>query len=134
MKDVPYKCEGWESLCSRFPDALLRCWNLDEYEEWDEFPQELPGHVFDCPNGVRVVVTRERNQKSLVKQQWIHVMACIPPEGCLLERLKHSKQPSRRFVEEVERALFMISPSADMGADHLVFWSNTGVPHWRIPL
>jgi hypothetical protein len=134
MTSVPYKCEEWESLCSRFPDALLKCWNLDECEEWDEFPQELPDHVFDCPNGVRVVVTREWKQKAHAKLQWMHIMACIPPEGCLLERLKHSRQPSRRFVEEVERAFFLISPLAEWEIGHPIFWSNTGVPHWGIPL
>jgi hypothetical protein len=112
---------------ARYPEAVAICYDAEAMARTGE-PRigQLPEHVFDWPDGVRLIVSRERHAGYGIG---VHVSASFPPTSQFARALAECQRPWKRFLEIAEHRFREIS--GHDGRAELVGVSDTkGVPHW----
>jgi len=129
---IPANVEPWNVLETCFPAALERVWRFEDRDDWGKTPGIISGQIFDCPNGVRIIVSRE----GFGDRNWIHVSASVNEGHPLWSQLKRSRNPAKRFLQEVHTSWMLIAGKLGLFLPELPeTWSDKkGVPHWRIML
>lgn len=123
---LPFLPETIESHRTRYQSALKAVFDC-RYGIPRPRPGELRGHVFDCQDGMRLIVSRDRESDT---DTYLHLSASFHPGSYLYSQLKKGKLIKDEFVRLVERRSRSIS--GDEGRFDLIgFSEEKGVPHWR---
>jgi hypothetical protein len=130
---IPTKVEPYGALAARYPAAL----NPIIDHRGVNGPVNLPAHhFFDAPNGVRLMISRERG---IAGELWVHMSASIHAgEGgpALLEELKfHAADAPVFFCRLALNTWRKIAGRFPSEPRFLGLSDGKGVPHWlaRIP-
>lgn len=122
---VPLHVEPLDTLRARYPAAVAELLNSEDIQNSEiPAPSSLPHHVFDTPDGWRLIVSRELLPNSLIV---VHLSASIHDET-LLAQLEGEK--TERPLEEICR-LWRYLARSDRTPD-LVYVSPKGVPHFFV--
>lgn len=126
---LPFEPEPMKSLKARYPAALERVYDYTQEVLPNPTPSSRRCHVFDTEEGLRIIVSRDREAEHDV---YLHVSISIRPNYPLYAKVQRIKTDKEFWalldsLEEVYRQL-----SGDR--DHLAFEGlspGKKVPHWR---
>jgi len=146
---LPYQPETDVSLIQRFPKAIEKVWQEDEFLREGLFrPGALREHVFDFEDGLRVIVSHEEHGEERNRERFVHFSASIMPDTKLDARLKslaHRDARKKSFVEITRecREQFKyvaitgfqkLSACEVLDEDFSCGSAEKGVPHWFVPI
>ena len=130
-KPLPFEKQDWTVLAQRYDVALERLWVIGEIPDGDS-PTLMREHVFDCPTGIRLVVSRDSHDG----RETVHVSANIDPrhvpehiDGLL--RMMHPKASWDAVVKMIREAFQKISGIDLPACPEMV--TGLGITHWIIP-
>lgn len=123
---LPFKPESMEALRSRYHAALVPVFDCRKGVPRPR-PGELRGHVFDCADGLRLIVSRDRESDA---ELFLHLSASLTPGLPLYDKLARGGVSKRQFIKLVLARFREVS--GDYKPLELAgFSSGKGVPHWR---
>jgi len=124
---LPFKPQAIETLKARYPAALRKVFDCTKGIPRPR-PGELYSQVFDCEDGIRLIVSRDRETESDV---FLHLSASFVEGYLIWNVLKGSGLAGqRKFIEMVEVRFREISGDDDPLEFH-DFSAGKQVPHWR---
>lgn len=124
---LPFKPQPIDTLKARYPAALRKVFDCTKGVPRPR-PGELYSLVFDCEDGIRLIISRDRETESDV---FLHVSASFVEGYPLWDALKGSGEAGqKRFIEMVEERFRVISGD-DEPLDFHGFSAGKLVPHWR---
>ena len=134
---LPFAAEKWGDLKSRFHLALVRVWIQAEAQAMAEAAHgtpryERPGNtrdnVFDCPNGVRLIISREEDAEG---RTLLHVSSSFffdeIPELCRRWEGMPSLKVGEESVAMVRKSFHRIT---GLSLPAAAFFSDGGTPHY----
>jgi hypothetical protein len=124
---LPPQPQTTEENRNRFPAAVRRVFFVEDIERGGERPGQLREHVFDWPDGLRLIISREDFGDM---QPVLHMSASANKEYPLWRRLAKGKVSISDFLDLAALRFFEISK----GTHALVFEGFSipkGIPHWR---
>ncbi len=130
---LPFAPESTEALRARFAAALEQPLTLDDVRS-GAWLAKAPGRrrrcVFDCEDGVRLVVSREDQGGSL--GEVVHVSASVQPDTPAWRRLALMHAPHTQFTRLAwARFRTLAGPGLWEVVDFQVS-EGKGVPHWFV--
>ena len=124
---LPFKPQAIEVLRSRYPAALRKVFDCTKGVPRPR-PGELYSQVFDCDDGIRLIISRDRETESDV---YLHLSASFVEGYPLWGELKGSGVAGQEnFIKMVEDRFAEISGDKQP-LDFHGFSSGKLVPHWR---
>lgn len=123
---LPFLPESLDKLRERYQSALVPVFDCRRGVPRPR-PGELRGHVFDCHDGMRLIVSRDRESE---RELYLHLSASFVPGSDLYRSLERGKLKPHEFVRMAQQRFRQIS--GDQGDLELLgFSEGKGVPHWR---
>lgn len=93
---LPFEPEPIDALRARYPQAVALIFALDLMRSSSPpWPGSLRSQVFDCQDGLRLVVYRQKTGRHPLN---FHVLASAPPESAIMEAIYRGDSPTT-FVE-----------------------------------
>lgn len=124
---LPFKPQPIEALKARYPAALRKVFDCTKGLPRPR-PGELYSQVFDCGDGIRLIVSRDRESESDI---YLHVSASFVEGYPLWNELKGSGNAGQKtFIAMVEERFRELSGD-DQPLDFHGFSAGKQVPHWR---
>jgi hypothetical protein len=122
---LPFQSEPLSQLRARYQAALT---NIQDCRERipEPIPSELREHVFDCEDGLRLIISRDRETKA---ELYLHLSASLEV-GCELYKSITSGELQRWAFASLAQQRFAAISGDNEGFD-LLDWSPRGIPHWR---
>lgn len=133
MPPVPYTTETLAQLQARYPKALEHVYDQVAIEERGTIrPGECPANVFDFEDGLRLIVSREREREGRIV---LHVSASFRTECKIAHEMRRQLKRTPRY-EIVDRwAKTIPARFAELSGDdtplRFIGWSDRMIPHWR---
>lgn len=125
---VPYKVEHINDLRARFPKALEPVIDLNLPDH--PVPGDLPEHVFDCVDGIRVIASRDNlEQKSKTYAVYFHFSASAIPGTVLYAKIREGRIDLLRFKKICEERFNDLTGLTIRPADHFNITAKK-IPHW----
>lgn len=122
---LPFQSEPLSSLRARYANALVPVFDYSTQMP-SPTPAELRSHVFDCDDGLRLMVSRDRKTDA---EFYLHLSASLEV-GCELYRQVTSGELQRWAFASLVCQRFAEISGDSKGFD-LLDWSPRGIPHWR---
>lgn len=122
---LPFQPEPLSQLRARYQAALITIQDCRERIP-DPLPSELREHVFDCKDGLRLIVSRDRETEVGF---YLHLSASLDVGCVMYESLACGTIHRQHFINMVLKRFREISD--DFDAFELLDWSPRGIPHWR---
>jgi hypothetical protein len=123
---LPFHPEDPELLWARYPAALTRVFRAEEIAAGGERPGELRVHVFDWPDGLRMIISREDVGTG---RAVLHVSASFEPGTPLFHDMMNQPDPLSSLLELVPVRFRELS-----GDDRPLLMAaidlNAMTPHW----
>lgn len=122
---LPFKPQPLDQLKARYSVVLKRVFDCTKGIPSPR-PGELYSHVFDCEDGLRLIVSRDKESDT---STYLHLSAS-----------PHSKETHELFAYsgDAEQVTFIalalerfIEISGDAGPLQFYGFSQRGIPHWR---
>lgn len=124
---LPFKPQTLEQLQGRYPAALRKIFDCTTGVPRPR-PGELYSQVFDCEDGIRLIVSRDKESES---DTFLHVSASFVEGTFVWNALKGSGDAGqKKFIEMVEERFSVISGDNQRLTFH-GFSVGKQVPHWR---
>lgn len=137
-KRLPFRPASREDNAARLPEAVQKLYDADAVARGEGTRPGLHRrHVLDYPDGLRVIVSRERVPARSGGEVFVHVSASLEPgtglyaRGRLVSRAAGRKAAYRWFRTHVEALLAELFPDEELR--FVGFSRDKGVPHWVIP-
>lgn len=124
---LPFKPESSESLRNRYPAAIRNVFNFSGGHVADPRPGELRLCVFDFESGIRLIISRDKEDDGT----FLHISASVQVSGTLEHKLRSGEYHIGDFCLDALRLWQEISGD---DVDTLEFYGlsrGKGVPHWR---
>ena len=132
MPPIPFEPEPLSSLQARYPDAIAFVYDGDAIRERHAIrPGEVRRNIFDCDDGLRLIVSVERTE---ALGTYLHLSASMQNECALAERLRPvrdrvgPKAAMEHFRHEAEERFAAIS--GDTAPLEFLRFTDHCVPHW----
>lgn len=123
---LPFEPRPLDELRARYPAAVERVFDY-RFGFPAVWPSQLRAHVFDFEDGLRVMVSRDREEED---GTYLHVSASLEPGHGLFESVARGAVGLRQFLTIVEERFALLS--GDVGRlDFCGLSGGKGVPHWR---
>ena len=124
---LPFRPEPIEKLKARYPAALRKVFDCTKGVPRPR-PGELYSQVFDFGDGIRLIVSRDRESESDI---YLHLSASFVEGYLVWNLLKGSGEAGqKKFIKMVEEAFREISGDNEPLGFH-GFSTGKLVPHWR---
>lgn len=123
---LPFQPEPLTALRARYAAALVTVFDCRKGVPRPR-PGELRGHVFDCEDGLRLIISRDRESDSGL---FLHLSASLTRNTPLYEKLARGGISQSQFTEMVLERFREISDDAQP-LELTGFSTGKGVPHWR---
>lgn len=128
---LPYEPEPLESLRARYPAAIAPLYDIIRQAQLyaaglATLPTLQRKHVFDCLNGLRLIIDRE----SFISFTAIHISASALPDGAIEQQIKSGALSQEAFFEMVIKEWQQISGST--ARPRLVRVSPIARPHFLL--
>ncbi len=124
---LPFRPQSIEELRTRYPTIMGRVFDCRRGTPSPR-PGELYSHIFDCDDGIRLIISRDRETDSEV---FLHVSASFVKGYPLWDTLKGSGEAGQQiFIKLVEERFRKLSDD-EQPLDFQGFSTDKQVPHWR---
>lgn len=117
---IPFNPQPLAELKARFTQALVDSYSVEKIlADAALRPGSKPQHVFDCEDGLRLIVSRDRLQGKEV----IHFSASV-------DRARYRGRFDKSLMKLMVRRFAELSGFAETPT--FVRFSDEGIPHWII--
>ena len=94
MPPIPHTAEPLDALRARYARALEHVYDQHQIEMHGAIrPGEVAANVFDCEDGLRLIVSREKDGDGRI---WLHLSASFPRQSRMAEEFtRHAREGMR---------------------------------------
>jgi hypothetical protein len=129
---LPFKPETIEDLRARYQSALTTIFDIAEIEAGGVRPGQLRRHVFDCEDGIRLLISRDRDSRNAATSKpALHVSASVEKGYEVYTMAERGELSPEGFLRMAKERFASIS--GDPRRLRLLGFSHeAGVPHWMV--